>query len=504
MSETTTTNRESASMLLYGRRDIYTPVDDLTEANLIDEVNSALTIHFENVMEEDYLYWYRRGIQPVLYRTKDRNEFILNKIIENHAAEVCDFKNGFFLQAPATFVSRKGGKKGKVDKLNEYLYRSGKHVADNQLADWFHTVGKAALYVEPTADDETPLRAYALDPRSAFVVYSMKPGNRPVYAVNVVIDGNKSLLDVYTDSTIYRLSGSAVSTQATAYKTYETTAINVEKEEPNYLGHIPIIEYRYNSVNCSAFEQAITLFDSINDIQSNRADGISQFIQSIAVAVNCQFDEGVTAEQIKKAGMIALSSIGENKADFKILSEELNQEQTQTLVDNLYDQALRICAMPSSAKSARGSFDATGLAAIYNNGWEQAGASARNTEDLFKESDRLFEEILIDVLKRNNLLDIKLTDFELNFVREETANIQSKAQAAHTMLAMGLAPELALKKSGLSNDPVSDVKMSEKYLRMIWGDPDKVDKVEEQTTGQGEAVVVEETNSTDNLEPSEM
>ena len=35
-------------------------------------------------------------------------------------------------------------------------------------------------------------------------------------------------------------------------------------------------------------------------------------------------------------------------------------------------------------------------------------------------------------------------------------------------------PELAASKSGVSNDPVADMKMSEKYLKMIWGDPDVV------------------------------
>ena len=32
-------------------------------------------------------------------------------------------------------------------------------------------------------------------------------------------------------------------------------------------------------------------------------------------------------------------------------------------------------------------------------------------------------------------------------------------------------PELAASKSGVSNDPVADVQMSEPWLKMIWGDP---------------------------------
>ena len=484
---------------LYGRRDIYTANERLTRENVLTEVNYALGFHFRNVFEEQYLYWYRRGFQPIVNRTKERNEFVLNKVAVNHAQEVVDFKNGYFLQEPAFYVSRKSGKKNKVDKLNEYLYRSGKHAADNILADWFHMVGKAALYVEPTNRDDIPLRAYALDPRSAFVVYSFRPGKRPVYAVNVVIDNDTMFIDVYTDDTIFRLKGSYLGTSTTnddlGRPMYQTMANEVLSVEPNLLRHIPIIEYRYNSVNMGAFEGVCSIFDAINQIQSDRVDGIDQFIQSLAIAVNCEFPDETTASDIRKAGMIALRSIGENKADFKILSEELNQDQTQTLVDNLYNDALRICAMPSASMQGRGTYDSTGQAAIFNNGWEQAAACARNTEDLFRESNRYFDAILIDVLARKGILDIDLVDFELNFVRNETANIQSKAQAAQTMLAMGMHPELAFKKSGLSNDPVSDMKMSEKYLKLIWGAPDAAIKAEEQGNGQGEAVVIEDDHN---------
>lgn len=491
---TTAQNTAPSAPLLFGRRDIYTTADEITEKNVVDEVNSALVYHILNVMEEDYLYWYRRGYQPVLNRTKEYNDWILSKVVENHADEITTFKGGYFLQEPCAYISRKPGKKGKVDKLNEYLHRSGKQIVDNQLADWFHTVGKAALYVEPNDDKDIPLKCYALDPRSAFVVYSLRPGNKPVFAVNVVLGQYKSFIDVYTENRIFRLTGGASQKKTSDYKNYSVTAVSVDKVEENTLRHIPIIEYRYNSVNLGAFESVITILDAINDVQSNRVDGVAQFIQSLGVAINCNFDESVTAETIKKSGLIALSSIGENKADFKILSEELNQDQTQTLVDNLYDQALRICAMPTTRKGGKSTADNMG-AVIFRDGWEQAASSARNTEDLFKESNRYFDEILIDVLKRNSLLDIKLIDFELNFVRNETANVQSKAQAAQTMLSMGMAPELAFKKSGLSNDPVSDVKLSEKYLKLIWGDPDEADKAEEEGNGQGEATVVEDDDA---------
>lgn len=497
MADTENTDKTTVENIFFGRRDIYTVAEDLTEENVIDEVNSALVYHLMNVQEEDYLYWYRRGFQPVLARTKTYNDFVCNKVVVNIAEQICQFKSGYLLMEPCSYVSRKSGKKGKVDKLNEYLHRSGKQTADNQLADWFHMVGKAALYVEPNDDPDIPLKAYALDPRSAFVVYSLRPGNKPVFGVNIVLSGTKSFIDVYTKTKVFRLIGGATQQKTSDYKNYVTQATMIDRVEKNQLGHIPIIEYRYNSVNMGSFEAVLPLLDSISDIQSNRADGVAQFIQSIIVAVNCQFEEGTTANKIKEAGMIALSSIGENKADFRVLSEELNQDQTQTLIDNLYDQVLQICAMPGTTKNGRGTYDSTGAAAIFNNGWEQAASAARNCEDLFRQSNLYFDEILVDVLKRKGILDIKQIDFELNFVRNETANVQSKAQAAQTMLAMGMHPELAFKKSGLSNDPVSDVKMSEKYLKLIWGDPDEAVKKEEEPGGNpdGEAVVIEEDNN---------
>lgn len=196
---------------LFGRLPIYTSIERLTRENVIDEINRALTIHFENVAAMDYLYWYRRGVMPVLERTKEVRPEINNKVAENHASEIVDFKNGYFLTQPAFYVSRREDEEtnSKVKQLNEYLYRSGKQQADNELTDWFHTVGKADLFVQSSDDPETPFEAYALDPRSAFVAKSLRPGNKPVYGVHVVVSGRKMILDVCDAYTTFIIMHSA-------------------------------------------------------------------------------------------------------------------------------------------------------------------------------------------------------------------------------------------------------------------------------------------------------
>ena len=477
---------------MFGRLDIYASYDDINDDNLIAEVNEALVYHVRNMLEEEFLYWYTRGVQPILNRKKEVREDILNIVQVNTAAEIVDFKNGYFLTQPCSYVSRRKGVQTKVKKLNEYLYRSGKQDADNEVSDWFHRVGKAPLFVEPGEDNEVPFRAYALDPRSAFVVYSLRPGNKPVMAVNLVTVDGVAKLDVFTENMVYHLTGTVVGKMITTEKNHDflATATSIDYSEPNVLGYIPIIEYRYNSINTSAFELAIPLIDELSNLTSNACDGVEQFIQSLAIAVNCEFPENVTLTDIRKAGMIALRSIGENKADFRVLSEQLDQSQTKVLTDTLEDKILRICAMPSR-NNGGSAYDTTGAAILASYGWYQADCSARNTEDLFKESNRQFDRIIVEILRRKGLLDIDLNDFELNFPHGETANVQSKAQAFQTLMAAGMHPELAAEKSGISSDPVKDMKMSEDYLKMIWGDPSKVDEAEQTNGGQGEAEIVE-------------
>ncbi len=481
---------------MYGRLDIYATYDEITPENIVEELNSALVYHIKNMLQEEFLYWYTRGIQPILNRHKEIREDILNVVQVNTAAEIVDFKNGYLLQKSCAYIARRKGVQNKVKKLNEYLYRSGKAEADNKTADWFHRVGKGVMYVEPVEDEETPFRAYALDPRSAFVVYSLRPGNKPVMGINFVVQDGKSRFDVFTNDTVYHLSGTQTGKLMTSERNhdYMATASTVESVEPNVLGMIPIIEYRYNSVNTSAFELAIPLLDELSNLASNACDGIEQFIQTLAIAVNCEFPEDTTITDIRKAGMIALRSIGENKADFKVLTEQLDQTQTKVLMDSLREEVLRICAMPNRSNGSS-TYDTTGAAILASYGWYQADCSARNTEDLFRESNRQFDRIITEILRRKGLLDINLSDIELTFPHGETANIQSKAQAFQTLMAAGLHPELAAEKSGISSDPVKDMKMSEDYLKMIWGDPSKVDQAEQTNGGQGEAEIIESDNN---------
>lgn len=476
----------------FGRRRIYLTTEDIAADNIVEILNTLLTVHSENMLEEEYLYWYRRGIQPILGRTKQVRPEINNKVVENHAAEIVAFKNGYFLTKPAFYIARRDSEdiNSRVKTLNEMLYLSGKQNADNELTDWFHTVGIGALYVEPYDDPECPVRAYALDPRSSFVAYSRRPGNEPVLGVNMVVSGKTGdttelTFDVFTRDRYFKLAGGYTGTIVTG-SPIQGTALRVLEERPNVLGEIPIVEYQYENSRMSAFEAVMPLLDGINNIESNRMDGIEQFIQSLMIFYNCQLgdDENgnqITPSYIRQAGAIFLKSIGQDKADLKILSEQLNQTETQVLVDYMYQQVLAICGMPSTTKGGTSTSD-TGAAVLYRDGWYQADTYARNTEDLFKVSNRRFDRIFVKILRMKGVVDIGLADFELQFTRNETANLLVKTQAALNLKNLGFSPELAFGKSGVSSDPVADVALSGKYIEQMWNSQQNIEQIDEMRT----------------------
>lgn len=450
-------------MVHNGRKDIFTSVVDLTPANVLDEINRTLVYHFENKEDEDYLYDYRRGEQPILQRTKERNEDICcNKVVENHAEEIVAFKDGYFLQENLCYVARNDESGDKVLQLNEYLYRSGKHQADNELVDWFHTVGRAHLFVEPVNDKECPFLAYALDPRTAEVVYSLAPGNRPAYGMHIVSQEEELFVDVYTREKFFRLYGTINPQHPTDDPNKRVYVTEIKEMSENRLApYIPIIEYKYNRTNMSAFESVLSLCDLINNIRSNSMDGIEQLIQSLLVAINVDFEDDVDASYVRERGMLCIPSTGDNKADIKLLSEDLNQADTEVLVQSTLTEMHKIVGMPFV--NAGGTSGNVG-SAIYVNGWTTAEAYAKNTEDEFKKSNRYFDEIMIKILKDILKFDISISDFELSFSRNELANIQAKAQSAGTMIGFGLHPILALEWSGLTNDPVGAYEQSKEFF----------------------------------------
>lgn len=439
---------------MFGREVIYSSEEVITKENVVKVLKDAYSTHQKNSADIDYLYNYYKGNQPILQREKLIRPEINNKIVENHAYEIVDFKKGYVFGEPVQYVRRGEEEKvsDKIALLNEYMFMVDKALQDKDLAEWFNICGTSYRMVLPNKNyaydsDESPFEIDTLDPRYTFVVYNNGFGKRPLMGVKYIeTEDRKVKFSVYTDN-----------------KYYEIVDDKVEIEDSHVLGAVPIIEYPANMARIGSFEVVLGLLDALNNTVSNRMDGIEQYIQSFMKFINCDIDE-TDFMALKELGAIKIKGEPGNPADVDLVSQELDQSQTQVTKDDIYQMILIICGMPDRNGANRTTGD-TGQAVILRDGWSAAESRARDTELVFKSSEKKFLKIVLRVVRDLSHLDLSLSDIDIKFTRNRTDHLLVKTQGMQNQLEAGIHPQIAIATSGLYSDPEQVYIDSMKYLK---------------------------------------
>ena len=446
--------RNTESRRLFGRRVIYTEVTDINEGNIIDVLQKALFTHLQNQAEIHYLYWYYKGEQPILHRVKEVRPEINNMVVENRANEIVSFKTAYQVGEPIQYVSRGGDEdiSSEVLKLNDYMLSEDKPEKDKELAEWLFICGTSYRMVLPDAladveEDEAPFEIFTLDPRYTFVVYSVGLGHKSMMGVRYVCREDGTLVfSCWTESRYFEV-----------WNTW-----SVVRAEDQIFG-VPIVEYPANMARLGAFEIVIPLLDAINMTESNRIDGVEQFVQALMLFHNVDISSEDFGK-LKEMGAIKFKDIDATlKAEIQYLTSEMNQTQTQTLVDSMYETVLTICGMPN--RNGGTSTSDTGSAVIMRDGWSAAEARAKDTELVFKKSEKEFLKLVLRICRDMGHLSLKLSALEIRFTRRNYENIAQKSTVLTQMLACEkIAPELAFTHCGLFSDPQLAYRMSMDYM----------------------------------------
>lgn len=427
-----------------GRKVIFSDAAEINAENVIEELKKAMDVHSVNSAQIDYLYRYYKGDQPVLNREKTVREEICNDVVENRANEIVSFKVGYLMGEPVQYVSNGEDQSSleNLKKLNRFMKAAKKKMSDRQLAEWFYICGTAYRLALPTSDPKKPISITTLDPRYAFVVYRNNVEKTPLMGVTYVVkEGNKKEYGVYTKDHFYSIVDE-----------------KVVSEYGIITGGIPIIEYPANNARLGSFEIVLSLLDAIDTVESNRVDGIEQFVQAIMVFKGVDVDSDQW-NQIKEEGAVLLPA----GADAKYLCQELNQTQTQTLIDHMYQAVLTICGMPSQGNGQTSDSSNNG-AVILRNGWQSAEARAKDTEIMFESSETDFLELVLNYTGILSSLEIDVADIEIRFTRRNYENITEKTNVLKTMLSTDkIHPKLAFTHCGLFSDPDLAFNESQKY-----------------------------------------
>lgn len=442
---------------LFGRTVITNDEVAVTDENILEVLDKAMSIHTKNRSDIEYLWNYYKGKQPILERTKKVRKDICNRIVENRANEIVSFKVGYLCGEPIQYIGRSGDESisKAISELNEMMFGENKATQDKEIVEWQAICGTAYRLVLPDTrkgEDDAPFEIYTLDPRDTLIVYSNEVGSKPLLAIKYcTTDKNDFVYSIYSTNHFWKIRNKVI-----------------EESRSHALGVIPIIEYPANTARLGAFEIVIDLLDEINNIASNRMDGIEQFIQAFLKFVNCEITKEEYLEFLE-LGAIKVKSHEGQPADVDIVSNELNQTQTQITKDDAHSAVIEITGMPN--RNGGSSTSDTGQAVVLRDGWTLAESRAKDSELMFKKAEQQTLKLILRIIRdtrglSDELYALRMKDIALQFTRRNYENIQSKAQVLTQMLGQPkIHPRLAFAHCGMFTDPEDAYRVSEEYSK---------------------------------------
>ena len=465
----------TTSESLHGRRKILSDALQITDDNVIEVLCKALNVHMQNRAEIVYLYNYRKGIQPSLYRTKQVRPEIVSHVVENRATQIVDFRTGYMCGSSKAIQyigscskqDRQEELAELVSQLNEYMDDVDSATQNKEIFDWVFTCGVGYKMVLPNVNAEygdihsTPFESYVLDPRNTFVVYSNALGEPALMGVRYVIKENgRVVYSCYTKDTEYDIELFTVKKKE-KYRILSSTSHVVDS--------IPIVEYIDNEMRMGAFESIITVLDSINELECSRTDSVRQYVQALLLMHNVGLNSD-EYDALREQGCIQFDDVSpDKKAEINYISLDLNQENTQTLVSNMWQSVREICGIPSMSNGDTSDSSNNG-AVIMRQGWGQAEAKAKNSEEMFKLSERKFLKLVLAICQGNTgaLKELHSQDIQIRFTRRNYEDIQTKSQVLVTMLNNDkIDPKLAFEHSGLFVDSDRAYSQSMQYYKTV-------------------------------------
>lgn len=443
----------------YGRKIAYTDVETITDENIVKVIGNSIGAFYYNKTVIEYLWNYYKGDQPVLYRTKVSNEDICNSIVENHSYEIVQFKVGQTYGEPIQFVSRKedDATNKAVDTLNDYMENANKQEKDIKAGEWQSATGtsfKAAQF----SNGDIPFRIVAPTPMNTFVIYN-RGTEEPILSVQELKDENgKSYKQCYTDTHECKI----VNSQVVDWKLHA-------------FGGNPIVEFPNNHERLSDIEIVISMLDAINNMQSNRMDGIEQFVQSWIKFVNCDIDEE-QFEKMKMSHALVVKSINkDNKSDVDVMDRELNQTQAQVAKEDVWDNALSILAIPNKQGNTGG--DTQGAVELRN-GWDFSKTRAKLKDPIVKSCEKRLAKVVLNIIRiKDHDLGISVRDFDVQINHSPQDNMYTKAQTLQLLLQSGIHPLIAVRTVGLWGDSEKTYLQSKPYFSNLYK---TIEDIEEQ------------------------
>ena len=452
----------------YGRQIIYTRQRQITEDNIVDELNKALVIHRQNAIEVEYLDRVYRGDQPILYRQKVNRPEVNNKIVVNLAYELVERKTAEICAEPIQYVLRgtDDKKSEEITNLNITMDSESKQEVDIDICRWRSICGTAYRFIgndegQGELLDESDFYLSSENPMYTFIVYYSN--DRPAFSCQIGEDENGGeIYYCFTKNWWFHIQNGEI---------FES-GINGNRA-------IPVIEYPNNARRLSDIEITLPITDAINTLQSDRINGIEQFVSAWVKFVNCEIDEEKFKKMRQEGALVVKSNNGtDNKADVDIMTSELNQSEGQIVFTDLFEKFLSIQGLANRQSNTGGD---TGSAVELRNGHYDAGLRTAINEPILKKSERMALKIILNRLRINKGFTLMPSDIEIHINHNKLDNMLVKAEVLKLLLESGVHYKRAIKTIDMFSDPEQVALESKDRMEMLYPDHETTDNNNDDT-----------------------
>lgn len=455
-SQPVTTNIDN-TVRLYGRQIIYADYEpeQMNTETIQQILNDMFKYHLNNANEIEYLEKYYKGFQPILNKVKEIRPTINNKVVENNAYYIVEFKKSFVFGKPIQYVQRGDVANVEIGTLNSYMLAEDKYPKDTELAENLYVGGIGHRLILPDINEDSPFSIENLDSKTTFCVYSSRLPHKKLFGCTYTRGVKDTTIEgsIYTKDAFYSIKNNGLN-----------SAFEVKFVQYHILNEIPIFEYYLNKSRLGIIEVIMDVLNNINNISSSEIDGLVQYVQSLLVFINQNVSKE-DLEEIMEMGAVKIYNPDPGKnADIKMISNEIDHNNTKILHDRLFNTALNIVGIPKNSDKASGGD--TGQARYLGEGWTMADARADGDEMEFKRCSKDELKLILKICclaPNSGINNLTIKDIDQKFTRNKSDNFLVKSQGMMNQIQSGVSPDVAMTTSGLYSDPNETFDKSMKF-----------------------------------------
>lgn len=224
------------------------------------------------------------GKHEILKRKKESSNDLTNVMV-NNAKYVTDMNVGFTFGNPIAYTP---GKDKNIDPVIEAFDEMSIKKHDRELGKDLSVYGIGyELHYLAIEKDVTVPKITCIDPRGMFLVTDDTVERHPLFAVRYIqkfdLEGESIgyNVEVYSPQwyIVYRVEN------------LEFKSPNRLKIKPHFYNAVPVVEFRNNEEKQGDFEQAMSLINAYNVLQSDRINDKEAFIDAILVLYGFNLEE---------------------------------------------------------------------------------------------------------------------------------------------------------------------------------------------------------------------